>query len=83
MLLFYLKEFDKCQNSKICIITIGARTEESEETAADINTSIFRDCIPVLAKLCPETIFLIVSHPGKLKNILCCPISYLNGYFTQ
>lgn len=54
-----------CKDSNLIVVTAGARQAEGETRLQLIekNRKIFRDLIPKLAKVAPNTILLIVTNP--------------------
>lgn len=64
-------------NSKLCIITAGARQREGE-TRLDLvqrNTDIFKGIIPQLVKHSPNAILLIVSNPVDILTYVAWKLS--------
>ena len=62
----YLPDYAATANSKLCIVTAGARQKEGESRLDLVqrNTDIFKGIIPKLVEYSPNTILLIVSNPG-------------------
>lgn len=58
-------DYSACANSKLIFVTAGAKQEEGETRLQliDKNRKIFQDIIPVLAKIAPESILVIVTNP--------------------
>ncbi|XP_045464066.1 L-lactate dehydrogenase isoform X1 [Harmonia axyridis] len=71
------KDYAKSANSKICIITAGARQREGESrlNLVQRNTDIFKTIIPQLVKYSPDTIFLVVSNPCDVLTYVTWKIS--------
>lgn len=59
------------KDSKICVVTAGARQREGESRLSLVqrNVEILKGMIPKLVQYSPDTILLIVSNPG---NNHCC-----------
>ena len=58
-------DYAACKDSHLIVITAGARQQEGE-TRLDLvkkNKAIFKDMIPALAKIAPDSILLIVTNP--------------------
>ncbi|XP_044766496.1 L-lactate dehydrogenase isoform X2 [Coccinella septempunctata] len=70
-------DYAKTANSKICIITAGARQREGESrlNLVQRNTDIFKSIIPQLVKYSPETILMVVSNPVDLLTYVAWKIS--------
>lgn len=58
-------DYANCKGSNLIIITAGARQQEGETRLQLIekNRGIFKEIIPAIAKVAPESILLIVSNP--------------------
>ncbi|XP_014662662.1 PREDICTED: L-lactate dehydrogenase-like [Priapulus caudatus] len=72
-------DYEVTANSKICIVTAGARQREGE-TRLDLvqkNVKIFQHIIPQLVKHSPNTILLIVSNPVDVLTYVAWKISGL------
>lgn len=54
-----------CKNSNLIVITAGARQEQGETrlNLIEKNRKIFKEIIPTLAKVAPNSILLIVTNP--------------------
>jgi L-lactate dehydrogenase len=65
-LYIFLSEYAVTANSRLCIVTAGARQKEGESRLDLVqrNTDIFKGIIPKLVQYSPNTILLIVSNPG-------------------
>ena len=65
-LLYFLLDYATTANSRLCIVTAGARQKEGESRLDLVqrNTDIFKGIIPKLVEHSPNTILLIVSNPG-------------------
>jgi len=61
-----LPDYAATANSRLCIVTAGARQKEGESRLDLVqrNTDIFKGIIPKLVEYSPSTILLIVSNPG-------------------
>lgn len=61
-----LSDYAATANSRLCIVTAGARQKEGESRLDLVqrNTDIFKGIVPQLVKYSPNTILLIVSNPG-------------------
>ena len=70
--LFCLPDYAATANSRLCIVTAGARQKEGESRLDLVqrNTDIFKGIIPKLVKYSPNTILLIVSNPGLYRKFL-------------
>lgn len=58
-------KYEDCRDSNLIVITAGAKQKEGE-TRLDLlkkNREIFKEMIPKLAKVAPDSILLIVSNP--------------------
>jgi len=66
------EQYEGTENSDICIITAGVRQREGEDRRSLLarNLAVFKSIIPLLVKLSPNTIFLVVSNP-------CDTLAYL------
>lgn len=66
-------------NSKICIVTAGARQKEGESRLDLVqrNADIFKHIIPQLVKYSPDTILLIVSNPVDVLTYVAWKLSGL------
>lgn len=72
-------DYSVTANSKVCIVTAGARQKEGE-TRLDLvqrNTDIFKKIIPELVKYSPNTILLIVSNPVDILTYVAWKLSGL------
>lgn len=58
-------DYSACKDSNLIVITAGARQLEGETRLQLIekNRNIFKEMIPAIAKVAPESILLIVSNP--------------------
>lgn len=58
-------DLSACKNSNLIVVTAGARQQEGETRLQLIekNRKIFKEIIPALAKIAPESILLIVTNP--------------------
>jgi L-lactate dehydrogenase len=67
-------DYEISAESKVCIITAGARQNEGESRLSLIqrNVKIFKQIVPQLVKYSPEAIILVVSNPGKKYIIVIC-----------
>ncbi|KAK9882451.1 hypothetical protein WA026_021481 [Henosepilachna vigintioctopunctata] len=72
-------KYESTANSKICIITAGARQREGESrlNLVQRNTDIFKSIIPQLVKYSPNTILLVVSNPVDVLTYVAWKISGL------
>lgn len=54
-----------CKNSNLIVVTAGARQEQGETrlNLIEKNRKIFKEIIPTLAKVAPNSILLIVTNP--------------------
>ncbi|VDO95153.1 unnamed protein product [Heligmosomoides polygyrus] len=67
--LFYASpDYAITANSKLCIITAGARQREGESRLSLVqrNVDIFKGIVPKLVKHSPGTLIMVVSNPGEL-----------------
>ncbi|PSN41996.1 L-lactate dehydrogenase [Blattella germanica] len=66
-------------NSKLCIVTAGARQKEGESrlNLVQRNTDIFKGIIPKLVQYSPNTILLIVSNPVDILTYVAWKLSGL------
>lgn len=72
-------DFAITANSRICIVTAGAR-QRTGETRLDLvqrNTDIFKGIIPELVRYSPDTILLIVSNPVDILTYVAWKLSGL------
>jgi L-lactate dehydrogenase len=58
-------DYAACKDSHLIFVTAGARQQEGETRLQliDKNRAIFKEIIPALAKVAPESIIVIVSNP--------------------
>lgn len=66
--LFYASpDYAITANSKLCIITAGARQREGESRLSLVqrNVDIFKGIVPKLVKHSPGTLIMVVSNPGE------------------
>lgn len=58
-------DYSACKGSHLIVITAGAKQQEGETRLQliDKNRAIFKDMIPALAKIAPQSILLIVTNP--------------------
>ena len=70
-LFLFLSDYHLSAGSKICIVTAGARQKDGESrlNLVQRNTNIFKEIIPKLVEHSPDTILLIVSNPGEVKQV--------------
>lgn len=75
----YTVDFAITANSRICIVTAGARqrTGESRLDLVQRNTDIFKGIIPELVRYSPDTILLIVSNPVDILTYVAWKLSGL------
>lgn len=66
--LMTFSDYALSENSKVCIITAGARQREGEDrlSLGKRNVAIFQSIVPQLVKYSPETILMVVTNPGVL-----------------
>ncbi|XP_063244799.1 L-lactate dehydrogenase isoform X2 [Bacillus rossius redtenbacheri] len=72
-------DYSVTANSKLCIVTAGARQKEGESRLDLVqrNTDIFKGIIPKLVKYSPDTILLIVSNPVDILTYVAWKLSGL------
>uniref|UniRef100_A0A915ILK5 L-lactate dehydrogenase n=1 Tax=Romanomermis culicivorax TaxID=13658 RepID=A0A915ILK5_ROMCU len=70
-------DYEVTANSKICVVTAGARQREGESRLSLVqrNVDIFKGIIPNLVKYSPQCILLIVSNPVDILTHVACKIS--------
>uniref|UniRef100_T1J5G8 L-lactate dehydrogenase n=1 Tax=Strigamia maritima TaxID=126957 RepID=T1J5G8_STRMM len=70
-------DYSVADNSKLCIITAGARQREGESrlNLVQRNVEIFKGIIPNLVKHCPDAVFLIVSNPVDIMTYVAWKLS--------
>jgi L-lactate dehydrogenase len=58
-------DYNTCANANLIVITAGAKQEEGEMRLhlIDKNRKIFQEIIPIIAKIAPNSILLIVTNP--------------------
>ncbi|XP_037671864.1 L-lactate dehydrogenase A chain-like isoform X2 [Choloepus didactylus] len=71
------KDYSATANSKLVIITAGARQQEGEShlNLVQCNVNIFKVIIPNVVKYSPNCKFLIVSNPVDILTYAACKIS--------
>ncbi|CAK9298650.1 unnamed protein product [Gordionus sp. m RMFG-2023] len=76
------KDYSITANSKICIVTAGARQNEGESrlSLVDRNINIFQSIIPQLVKYSPNAILLIVSNPVDILTWVAWKLSGLPSH---
>ncbi|KAK2186013.1 hypothetical protein NP493_216g01025 [Ridgeia piscesae] len=70
-------DYSVTQNSKVCVITAGARQREGE-TRIDLvhrNVEIFKHIIPNLVKYNPDAILVVVSNPVDILTYVTWKLS--------
>lgn len=72
-------DYSTTANSRICIVTAGARQKEGESRLDLVqrNADIFKQIIPQLIKYSPNTILLIVSNPVDILTYVAWKLSGL------
>ncbi|CAK8683222.1 L-lactate dehydrogenase B chain-like isoform X2 [Clavelina lepadiformis] len=71
------RDYSKTADSKIVIVTAGARQEvgESRLSLVQRNVNIFKHIIPQVAKYSPDTILIVVSNPVDLMTYVAWKLS--------
>nr|CAD7201527.1 unnamed protein product [Timema douglasi] len=72
-------DYSVTANSRLCIVTAGARQKEGESRLALVqrNTDIFKGIIPQLVKYSPNANLLIVSNPVDILTYVAWKLSGL------
>lgn len=72
-------DFSKTENSKLCIVTAGARTKSGESRLSLVqrNTDIMKSIIPKIVKYSPNTVILMVTNPVDILSYVAWKISGL------
>lgn len=68
------KNYSISNNSRICIITVGAGGEDDRETLIR-NTNIFKEIIPEVVKYNPHAVLLIVTNPVDILTYVAWKLS--------
>jgi len=70
-------DVEACRNSHLIVVTAGARQQEGETRLQliDKNRKIFKELIPALAKVAPDSILLIVTNPVDVLTVEALKLS--------
>lgn len=72
IIVFLCLDYNVTANSKLVIVTAGARQQEGESrlNLVQRNVNIFKFIIPNVVKYSPNCKLLIVSNPGEVFNCI-------------
>lgn len=70
-------DLEACRDSHLIVITAGARQQEGETRLQliDKNRKIFKEIIPALAKVAPNSILLVVTNPVDVLTVEALKLS--------